>query len=328
MKRIISFLCKVSLLTISLILIIFIGEILCRTYDKFVRGIPFTQSTKLLYDKQLGWKGKVVFGDPNTKKYKIFVIGDSFTNGCGVEEKYMYYNVIKKTLDSEMFVYGGLGYGTLQEYLVLDKYFDAIKPDLVILQVCANDFINNMWELESKSFINNNLMPRPYLINGRIEYRSPRFMGNCGLLLSSNSRLFYDLLALTYRFCFILAKEGILHSVERDVEEKGMSFGNFNKAVLVTDELIVKIKSRTGKIPIVAFAVDATQPYLKQFRLILEKNNIEFIENVPNIIEQERTKKSYLKLKDSTHWNKKGQQICGEILTGELSKRGYGRRNR
>ena len=92
MKKIISFFSNLLLLAASLIFFIFIGEILCRTYDKCVRGIPFNQSTKLLYDQELGWKGKPAFGNPAAQKYKIFVIGDSFTDGCRVEEQYMYYN--------------------------------------------------------------------------------------------------------------------------------------------------------------------------------------------------------------------------------------------
>jgi alkylation response protein AidB-like acyl-CoA dehydrogenase len=50
-------------------------------------------------------------------------------------------------------VYGGHGYGTLQEYLVIDKYIDEIKPDLILLQVCSNDFTNNL-ENEAKSSSN------------------------------------------------------------------------------------------------------------------------------------------------------------------------------
>ncbi|OGW74633.1 MAG: hypothetical protein A2Z72_06215 [Omnitrophica bacterium RBG_13_46_9] len=177
MKKISKIAVNISLLFMSLMCLLVISEITYRLYQRFTRGTPFAMSINMFSDRQLGWKGKKVFGDTKSVKYKIFVVGDSVTNGYGVEEKNMYYSIIGKELDAEIFVYGGRGYGTLQEYMVIDRYFDEINPDLVILQTYGNDFINNLWELETASFFNKNLMIRPYLINGKFEYRFPKFLG-------------------------------------------------------------------------------------------------------------------------------------------------------
>jgi len=134
---------------ISLALILLIGEIATRTYQMLFRGIPFHRPVVDFLDKELGWQGKKVFGDLATEKIKIFVIGDSFTGGWGPKEESMYYNVLAEGLNAEVFVYGGVGYGTLQEYLALDRYFDLIEPDLVLLQVTWNDFIDNSLKLAS-----------------------------------------------------------------------------------------------------------------------------------------------------------------------------------
>ena len=41
---------------------------------------------------------------------------------------------------------GGGGYGTLQQYLLLKKYFNKINPDIIIHQFCENDFeINGLF---------------------------------------------------------------------------------------------------------------------------------------------------------------------------------------
>jgi lysophospholipase L1-like esterase len=311
------------LLVASLICLFFISETLYRVYHKIVYNIPLTKSIGEFYDPLLGWRGKKVFGDTSTEKYKIFFIGDSFTDGCGVGEKKMYYTVIKENLGAEIFVYGGFGYGTLQEYMVLDKYYDEIKPDLIILQVSGNDFINNLWELESASFINNNPLIRPYWINGKIEYRCSGSLGKQRVFLSTHSRILYSLFNRMDRLCSILARKGLLHSVEKDISQKGIAFGNFKKAKIVTKTLIQKMKNRVGRTPIIAFPVSDKPIYLEQFRDIFKENNIEFIEDVPVVIKERETEGVNLRLKDKGHWNEVGQQICGEVLVKEMRQRGY-----
>jgi hypothetical protein len=74
-----------------------------------------------------------VFGDINTKKKKILVVGDSYTEGTTVSDGYLYYDYIKRNHKNvEIFAYGAGGYSSLQEYMIVDKYFDIIKPDLII----------------------------------------------------------------------------------------------------------------------------------------------------------------------------------------------------
>jgi hypothetical protein len=52
-----------------------------------------------------------------------------------------YYAIIKRKLDAEVFAYGAGGFGTLQEYMILDRYVDMIHPSLILWQFCLNDFI-------------------------------------------------------------------------------------------------------------------------------------------------------------------------------------------
>ena len=305
---------------LSLVFSFLIGEVFIRIYQKLAHNIYFAQSIHEYYDKELGWKGKQVFGDRFTPKYKVFFIGDSFTEGCGVKEKNMYYNVVAKNLDAEVFVYGGPGYGTLQEYMVLNRYIDEIRPDLIVLQVCNNDFINNLLELESASFYNNDLMTRPYFVDGKIVYHFPKFLGNLRMFLY-HSRLINFLGYSFDRFLAELCKKKFLHSVDQDITEKGMNFKNFRKAVEVTDTLIKKIKKRSGRVPIVAFPVDDYRNYFEQFRRIFKENGIDFIEEVPKIIRKKNTEGVEVYLKKQLHWNEAGHRICGDVLSKKLQKR-------
>ena len=76
-----------------------------------------------------------------------------------------------------MFAYGTGGYGTLQEYLVLDEVIDEIQPTMILWQFCTNDFINNDHDLEVASTLNNNGWIRPYWEKGQAQLRSPKRTG-------------------------------------------------------------------------------------------------------------------------------------------------------
>ena len=297
-----------------------VGEISVRIHGRITKGIPFTRSAREFYDKEFGWKGKMIFGDIASEKYKIFFVGDSFTEGCGVDEEYMYYNVVGRNLGAEIFVYGGPGYGTLQEYMVLDRYIDEIRPDLIVLQVCSNDFINNLWELEKASFYNNDLMVRPYLVDGKIEYLFPKPLGRLRAALSSYSRLFYLLGYWSDVFSAYLYTKGFIRSVEGDIVEKGIAFEGFRKAAAVTDTLIRKIKQRVKDVPIIAFSVNDGRCYFAQFQSVFRDNDIEFIEDVPHGILDKMCEGVQVTLDNDTHWNEAGHRVCGEILSEKISR--------
>lgn len=93
-------------------------------------------------------------------------VGDSFTHAVDASSEDTYYGVLQKKLPIEVFAYGGGGYGTLQEHLIIDRFFYLIKPDIVIVQFSSNDFANNSVEFERGSSDNNNRF-RPYLMPDR-----------------------------------------------------------------------------------------------------------------------------------------------------------------
>ena len=106
-----------------------------------------------------------MFGKLSSAKPRVFVIGDSFTQATAASDQQTYYAVLQRLLDVEVFAYGGGGYGSLQEFMILDRYLDLIKPSLILWQFCTNDFINNSPELETGSVINNNGIVRPYWVD-------------------------------------------------------------------------------------------------------------------------------------------------------------------
>jgi len=262
----------------------------------------------------------MIFGSFDSHRSKIFVLGDSFTEGSGVNESAMYYNAIKNAFDAEMFIYAGKGYGTLQEYLVLEKYIDKIKPDLIILQTCGNDLINNSWDLEMASYLNNNRAIRPYLINGKIEYRYPRFFWKQRAVVFRHSRFFYWLSDQIENFCLILSQKGLLWSAERRIYQEGRLFPDFQTALATTNKIVSMIKERSRGIPIVAFSVDGPSIFTEQMKIVFNTNGIVFIEDVPILMRIEEKKGTQLKLKHDTHWNEQGQLFAGKVLVNALRK--------
>src|SRR5262249_3996640 len=110
-----------------------------------------------------------VFGDPASSKLKVLFIGDSYTEAAQVSTGDAFYEDLARARhDIEVFAVGGGGYGTLQEYMLLDEWVDQIRPNLIVVQMHPNDLVNNSHALESRSTTDNNQMTRPYWENGRV----------------------------------------------------------------------------------------------------------------------------------------------------------------
>lgn len=311
---------KFVLLALSFAVAFIAAEFFYRVYEYRTRGVPLALSPTFFYDKELGWEGVEFLGDKATNKRKILVIGDSFTHGVEVAPSDMYYQTVGRKLDSEVFAYGGGGYGTLQEYLALKKRLGEVKPDLILLQVCSNDFINNSLDLESRSYFNNNLMVRPYWVDGKAVYRFPRFLGHLRFWLGG-SRLFYQLFVQIDRAQAALAKKGILRSVETDIAQDNGEFAAFRESLAVTSRLLGMIKAEVGGVPVVGFMADDAQPYWDRWKDVFKEQDLELINSVPTAIKAAEAGGASLRLKDGAHWNEDGQRLCGEVLAKELLRK-------
>jgi hypothetical protein len=97
-------------------------------------------------------------GDVKTRPTVLF-IGDSFVWGYDVEAKDRFTELLRKDLPGTRIVNAGIpGYGTAQEYLLFQRLWDTIKPDVVVLVVCTdNDRDDNSSNRTSNGYF------RPYL---------------------------------------------------------------------------------------------------------------------------------------------------------------------
>ena len=335
---------------ILVILSLCLGELAIRSVHLVRDGIPFFEKNAgrvgaIQLDAELGWRatenyeesltgstkgGKPYsvhrsqgrhgfrhFGDVNSVKPKLLVIGDSFTQASAVSDTKTYAALVGKVLGMEVFAYGAGGYGTLQEYMILDRYFDEIKPDLILWQFCINDFINNDNELEQSSTINNNGLTRPYLVDGVIAQRSPKPIGQqVREWINHHSRFLYFVVSRIDRLRAVTATD----SVEYDIEAQGSGHAGFRRAVQVTDQLMGRVRARVGNTPIVAFSCDNTEPYDAAFAAISAHHRIQYWSDVPGVIQEAVRKEEDVQTPDD-HWNELGHKLVAEIVTKHLRTR-------
>jgi hypothetical protein len=159
---------KVLLLALSVVMAAALAEVGLRLFfrDRF---ILFQDERKLLYkyDPELGWfpipnshdrlqASRVFSVEHNRQGFRgpeaapsnkpvIAFLGDSFVWGYDADAPERFTDKLQAS-HPEWTVYnlGVSGYGTDQEYLLLQKYFDVFKPKVVFLLFCVeNDHLDN-----------------------------------------------------------------------------------------------------------------------------------------------------------------------------------------
>lgn len=313
---------KKILLHILLVVLGFLGPpVIYETgyrLDQLIRkGIPFLANPRDKWDSVLGWEGKEhVFGDPK-KPIDILVLGDSFTDGLTVPSEEMWFASVAKAFpDKKLVAYGGLGYGTLQELMILKRYLATEHPRLVILQLCSNDFLNNFRPLEEKSYLQRPPAPRPYIENGLIRIAYPRPFDWVLLPLVSYSRVAYK---FNNKWDIKLAKRASdkeIRSVEFDIGEKGFTFDPFRKAVKITSELLKEFKDTAGDARVIFMLVDDYEPNTHAFIAIARAIGVRLY--VPTHGEPPNLSQ---RLPDGAHLNKDGNKFIGDkfVRMAELS---------
>lgn len=92
--------------------------------------------------------------------YRIAVLGDSYSEAMQVEREQAYWALLPERLSAcgfapgkkiEVLNFGVSGYGTAQEYIVLESQAIRYRPDLVLLQFTnGNDVGNNSFAIDSE----------------------------------------------------------------------------------------------------------------------------------------------------------------------------------
>lgn len=341
-------------LVLSVVGLWFCGEIFLRIMYFYRDGASLFQSPRerthgpQILDATLGWKanpefrfsgerkskdatfyeasvsflpnGFRVYGDlVNPAKKRVLVLGDSFTHAIEVSNNKTYYAILGSDTNLEIFGYGVGGYGTLQEFMVLEQLFSKIKPHLIIWQVSSNDLINNHPELEGKSLLNNNRMKRPFLLDGKIEYLTPGHPHDFLFEFGLDSSVF--MIFILNRYDRLQAALGGTRSIEYVINESKGNLEPFKQTKTVTTEIFRKAKAVASNTPLLLFLtssptervfIDAWAEIASSTGLRLNTQVIEELERVDG-----GTGKVYYL---DGHWNELGHKIVAETLKPEILK--------
>jgi len=255
-------------------------------------------------------------GDINTKKIKMFVLGDSFTQMQWVGNGEEWYAYLEKAFGNlELFVYGGGGYGTLQEYLILDDFIDKIKPDIILWQFSENDYVNNVFESDRALYPFNNFGVRPYLEAGEIVYRMPMQYETLRKYSAVADRF------LRKHDVELKAKQRELKMLPPDEynkikEEQKRKFDQIrnnhrNQQLETTQEIFSLVKKRAGDTPVYLFSTSYVD---EDTRSICNRTDIVCIEGIGDVVLDEIEKGVELKVVNNGHWNKAGNALAGQAL--------------
>ncbi len=330
---------NLSITLLSLIILFFLGETSLRLYyyNKYnINILNGANQGLFVKDDKKGWKmarnlrydikekdalnnrydvhvetneyGFRSFGNPLSNKVIILFIGDSFTAAMNVSNDKTFYGIIKNSIkDVEVFAYGVGGYGSLQEFMVLNEFIDLIKPEIIIWQFFWNDFLDNDYKLDILKYFYNTGTPRPYLdLDGKITYRYAKynnFFITLPVLISENIRL------LKFFNTKLSALINKLSKNEKSFDEE------LKHSAKLTEMIMQMVKRRAGAIPIYLFCMNKEQPYYDIIKNICQSVGIHFIDSIPQSLNRyEKEHPNITKAADREHLNETGNRIVAEGL--------------
>lgn len=250
------------------------------------------------------------WGDINTKKKKILIIGDSFTQDVQVNNGEEWYSYLERAYTNvEFFVFGTQGYGTLQEYMVLDDFVDQINPDVVLLQFTMNDYQNNYHPLDKTLYPYSNIAIRPYFENGKIVYR---YTAPWGFLRKYSAVLDKILAVYDKELKDIITKEDFDRKKTKIniLKTKYISPEAKQKGLDITMELVGMFKNRIGDADFYMLVPKDISGNEKKLCDGLKINCIP----LNDLVESQGTKDDPVHPVRDSHWNLKGNRIVGQEL--------------
>lgn len=302
--------------------------------------------------------------------FRIAMLGDSFVAGFEVAHEALFSSVLEKELNSrktfgdrtvEVLNFGVSGYGTGQEFLLLNKEVLTYHPDLVILAfTTGNDVRNNDRALEWDK-------TRPFfdLKSGKLERddsfrRTEHFLRKTRPQYKLYRKIAFHLRMMQafnflkdYRKISALAEKGLGVAGELGMSDEVYKFppgAEWEKAWDVTERLLKETKSRTdlagGRFLLVSLsngiqvypdperrqatagALGTADLFYPERRLSLfaRKAGIEYYPLAPDMLEYSKKTGVHLHGFKGTglgvgHWNESGHYLAGKLLAEYLSGR-------
>ncbi|MFT6359277.1 MAG: hypothetical protein ACJAYJ_003506 [Saprospiraceae bacterium] len=318
-----------------------VGELTCRLigihpYEKYPSPPPYNTALK---DNFLDWKmspnytfsGKVkdskneeyqvnlkydehgfkAYGDPNSTKKKVFFIGDSYTASVEVSNDKTFFNLLKDSLDLEVFAYGQSAWGTFQQYLVFNKYINIIQPDLVVWQTTSNDFMDNYAPLEMESGYSVEQRRRYLTKEGNTVYYRPISFTKKIAEYSSFMRFLEDKWKnISYNY---LNKNKRI--AEHFIVKRGKEYEPYARSIEVTNLILDKKKAELPeKTRLIGFSSSLFEPQARDFKEIFNNHGFEYTMTPAKLVNKGEYHKETVRSSDGYHWNERGHELIANGL--------------
>ncbi|MFN0200903.1 MAG: SGNH/GDSL hydrolase family protein [Bacteroidia bacterium] len=327
---------------ILLVIVLLLSEMLARFINvmKPERNPPYNTSLK---DEKMGWKCKPNYDfkgkmkDEKKKVYEvhyftdaqgfknycpkdslknvpsIWFLGDSYIQSVEVSNEATFYSLAAKQIPMNLFAYGMSGWGNLQEYMMLDAYFEKIQPDVVVLQVCTNDFIDNLEAMEREAIYQVNER-RPYLtISDSVYYAQVNKP-----VLCQYSQLYAAVFPYFRRIDIAMNEK---KWAEYKVAQQKTDYPLYAQSLSITENILRKFQQRLGnKAQLYLLDTDNIAPFHQDWQKIAQKLGISLIEQVPEKFQAAKKKGVTIHSVDGWHWNPEGHRIAAEALVEFFTK--------
>ena len=250
-----------------------------------------------------------VFGDTTSARPRVLFVGDSFTADPATSRADAYFGVATRKLPVEVFAIGGGGYGTLQEVMLVEPLLAVVQPDVLVLQYCTNDLLDNSFDAESRlSHVRNMKNLRPYQVGDDMVYRmSPHHPYR---LLLDHSRLFrkidIELMKLQYRLQDTARLQPTPQERARSAEI----------TTRLMSRLAAAVPAARRKLSISCNTADPGEQALWQS--MARQSGFEPLPSVSETVEAAERAGSMVRLQDGFHWNRLGHRLAGEELERRL----------
>jgi len=295
------------------------------------KEFKYTYKEKDLYDNQyssfystnrFGARSYIQKAHSNkiNQSIKILVVGDSFTMDPYVGNNEMWYSILANKISKntkqnvQVLAFGGGGYGSLQQLLLLQRYkkdIDNFSPNIFILQFCSNDFANNSFNIEKASFALSQYMRRPYLINNEIYYYNGLFtyffQKN---ILTRESRIFAKSI---FFFEFLMKKYFLSNS--------NITQDKMIEAKDITQNILTKIRNLYPNTESYIFSCsNNTSELNSDWKKLAKQSNFIILEESSNFIDKASNLNTKIFYKDGGHLNLLGNLLWGDLIYEDITK--------
>ena len=354
-----EYLIKAAMLMFSFIIAIALMELMIRTFmpqsDRFVQ-----------YDPILGWRhpansegywrketakpvririnshslrGPEISLEKASNKFRILMLGDSFTEAFQVEEAESHSAVLEQLLDRSLPGYSfevinaGTGaYGTGQELLYFQTQGKKFMPDLVVLNMCTNDLFD-----EADRF--SGIRPAFHLMNDSLQLQPPA--PSSQLMLKIRDGLLMKMhLASFFRDRIIMlssGSRGLIHQL--GLAKTGGKSNRKNYNPQLNTQLVKTLQREADAIraPLMVFiippgevvhqqeivasaAAGRDEKYLLgEFAEILRQHRIEVVDPL-NLFRDRAAAGARLYIDYVGHWTAAGHELAAEILHERIAQ--------